>query len=93
MAPLNDAVIPSGSTILVTGVNGFVGSHVANDLLDHGYKVRGTVRDIHRHSWLMEMFNKRYGDGRFELVVVKDMAKASAFDDAVKGLFLFFVLI
>ncbi|KAF1931276.1 aldehyde reductase [Didymella exigua CBS 183.55] len=85
MALLNDAVIPSGSTILVTGVNGFVGSHIANDLLNHGYKVRGTVRDIHRHTWLIELFTERYGDGKFELVVVKDMAEASAFDNAIKG--------
>ena len=33
-----------GSKVLVTGVTGFVGSHVAQQLLIHGYQVRGTVR-------------------------------------------------
>ena len=31
--------------ILVTGVNGFVGSNVCRSLLLDGYKVRGSVRD------------------------------------------------
>eukprot|EP00826_Nyctotherus_ovalis_P045515 TRINITY_DN5048_c0_g1_i10.p1 TRINITY_DN5048_c0_g1~~TRINITY_DN5048_c0_g1_i10.p1 ORF type:complete len:342 (-),score=93.95 TRINITY_DN5048_c0_g1_i10:120-1145(-) len=31
--------------VLITGVNGFVGSHIAKLLLEGGYKVRGTVRD------------------------------------------------
>lgn len=30
--------------VLVTGVTGYVGAHVAHQLLLHGYKVRGTVR-------------------------------------------------
>ncbi|KAJ3121973.1 hypothetical protein HK098_003233 [Nowakowskiella sp. JEL0407] len=30
--------------VLVTGITGFVGSHVANQLLSAGYKVRGTLR-------------------------------------------------
>jgi len=30
--------------VLVTGVTGYVGAHVAQQLLLHGYKVRGTVR-------------------------------------------------
>jgi len=31
--------------VLVTGVNGFFGSHIAKLLLERGYLVRGTVRD------------------------------------------------
>ena len=30
--------------VLVTGVTGYVGAHVAQQLLLHGYQVRGTVR-------------------------------------------------
>lgn len=33
------------SKALVTGVTGYVGAHVAQQLLLHGYKVRGTVRN------------------------------------------------
>ena len=34
--------------MVVTGVSGFIGSHVARELLDHGYRVRGTVRSPDR---------------------------------------------
>ncbi|GGK91408.1 NAD-dependent epimerase/dehydratase family protein [Nocardia jinanensis] len=32
--------------VLVTGATGFVAGHVIVELLDHGYAVRGTVRDL-----------------------------------------------
>ena len=33
-------------TIFVTGVNGHIGNHIVRDLLEHGYKVVGSVRDL-----------------------------------------------
>ena len=36
----------SKKTVLVTGVSGYLGLHVAKALLEHGYGVRGTVRSI-----------------------------------------------
>ena len=32
--------------IFVTGVNGHVGNHIVRDLLEHGYEVKGSVRDL-----------------------------------------------
>ena len=32
--------------IFVTGVNGHIGNHIVRDLLEHGYAVRGSVRDL-----------------------------------------------
>ena len=32
--------------IFVTGVNGHIGNHIVRDLLEHGYFVRGSVRDL-----------------------------------------------
>ncbi|RDI51115.1 NAD-dependent epimerase/dehydratase family protein [Nocardia mexicana] len=32
--------------VLVTGVSGYLGGHIAADLLAHGYRVRGTVRSV-----------------------------------------------
>ena len=34
------------STVLVTGVSGYVGAHVAHQLILHGHNVRGTIRSI-----------------------------------------------
>ena len=33
-------------TIVVTGVNGHVGNNLVKELLEHGYRIRGTVRDM-----------------------------------------------
>ncbi|KAF2092128.1 aldehyde reductase [Saccharata proteae CBS 121410] len=82
---IQNPTIPKGSLILVTGANGFIGSHVADKFLEAGYKVRGTVRDPKKQSWLTGFFNSKYGDGSFSLVPVADMAAEGAFDEAVKG--------
>lgn len=81
----NNTAITPNSLVLVTGVNGFIASHVANEFLAAGYKVRGTVRDIAKAHWLNDFFEKRYGKDVFETVVVEDMAQDGAFDEAVKG--------
>ncbi|EMD67156.1 hypothetical protein GGP41_007081 [Bipolaris sorokiniana] len=85
MALLDNPAVAPGSTVLVTGANGFVGAHVADQLLHRGYKVRGTVRDAVKHQWLAKLFSQKYGAGNFELVTVKDMREPGAFDDAVSG--------
>jgi nucleoside-diphosphate-sugar epimerase len=79
--------LPKGSWILITGANGFVASHTAKQFLERGYKVRGTVRDLSKSSWLTEDIFKGYADsGDFEMVQVADLAVEHAFDDAVRGM-------
>ncbi|GKT55138.1 aldehyde reductase [Colletotrichum tofieldiae] len=58
MNSINESAIPKGSTVLVTGANGLVGSHVADQFLKFGYKVRGTVRDVNKNTWLSDVFDK-----------------------------------
>ncbi|KAF2994625.1 hypothetical protein E8E13_003690 [Curvularia kusanoi] len=77
--------IDPGSTVLVTGANGFVGAHIADQLLQKGYKVRGTVRDFSKHRWLVDLMSRKYGSDNFDLVTVKDMKIPGAFDEAVSG--------
>ncbi|KAM0541480.1 hypothetical protein ACHAPJ_013215 [Fusarium lateritium] len=79
-------IIPVGSWVLVTGATGFVASHVTRQLLERGYKVRGTVRDLTQASWLIKDHFKTYVEsGDLGLVTVPDLAVDGAFDDAVKG--------
>ncbi|KAL9095037.1 MAG: hypothetical protein Q9165_002639 [Trypethelium subeluteriae] len=78
------SIVPKDSLVLVTGVNGLIGSHVADQCLKAGFRVRGTVRDTKKAAWVKEVFSKEYGPGRFEEIVVKDMAADGAFDEAVK---------
>src|SRR3954452_25306911 len=35
----------SRTTVLVTGATGFIAGHCIEELISHGYRVRGTVRD------------------------------------------------
>lgn len=78
-----DLAIPKGSLVLVTGVTGFVASHIAREFLERGYKVRGTVRDMTKASWLLDVF-KAYGEA-LQLVVVRDLGVEHAFDNAIRG--------
>lgn len=59
--------------------------HVVDQLLQQGYKVRGTVRNTEKSSWVKDFFDKKYGPGKFELIEVPEMSTKGAFDDAVKG--------
>ena len=77
--------IEKGALVLLTGVSGFIASHTADQLLDAGYKVRGTVRSLDKAHWLYELFDGKYGKGKFEAVEVPDMMSKNAFDEAVKG--------
>ena len=40
------------TTILVTGASGFIGCHCVLDLLNHGYQVRGSVKNLGRTNAL-----------------------------------------
>lgn len=76
-----------GSTVLVTGITGYIGSHVADQLLQAGFKVRGTVRNVEKAAGLLKNWESKFGAGQVDLVVVQDISKPGAFDEAVKGYF------
>ncbi|KAF5007193.1 hypothetical protein FDECE_6455 [Fusarium decemcellulare] len=87
MSTLNikEPAVPFGSWVVVSGVTGFIGSHVADQTLAAGYKVRGTTRNLEKGAWAKEYFKNKYGSENFELVQVPDMAAEGAFDKAVGG--------
>lgn len=43
---MTQSIKQKDSKVLVTGVSGYIGAHVAQQLLLHGYHVRGSVRSI-----------------------------------------------
>ncbi|GAA5983833.1 hypothetical protein JCM5350_007564 [Sporobolomyces pararoseus] len=76
--------LPQGSLVLVTGANGFVGSHVVEQFLAHGYRVRGTTRTVSKLDSLKKRWDEKY-PGKFEVAQVSDILAEGAFHDATKG--------
>ncbi|KAG9945552.1 NAD(P)-binding protein, partial [Aureobasidium melanogenum] len=77
------AILKPGSLILITGVTGYIGSHLADQLLLRGYKVRGVVRKP--AEWLSQTFDSRYGKGNFETWFVADLTDEEALSKAMQG--------
>ncbi|EPY49824.1 flavonol reductase/cinnamoyl-CoA reductase family protein [Schizosaccharomyces cryophilus OY26] len=75
--------MPNQSLVLVTGVTGFIGSHVAVTLVNNGYRVRGAVRSMEKAEELVGL-NPELKD-KVEFVFVKDIVAPNAFKDAVQG--------
>ncbi|KAK0460571.1 D-lactaldehyde dehydrogenase [Desarmillaria tabescens] len=69
--------------VLVSGASGYIAAWIVRTLLERGYTVRGTVRSLAKGEHLKETF-KSYGN-KLEIVIVDDMSKDGAFDEAVKG--------
>ncbi len=71
-------------TVLVTGISGFIASHVAAGLLEKGYKVRGTVRNKTKGQRIVDALAEQGADtSRLELVEA-DLEKDEGWADAVK---------
>lgn len=82
---IKDRAIPIDSIVAVIGANGFIGLETCEKLLQAGYTVRGTVRDVDRHSvWMHNLLDEKW-PGKFELVAVVDFEENGAFDEAFKG--------
>lgn len=78
-------VVKKGETILITGVNGLIASHIADQLLAGGYAVRGTVRSSTKNAWMAQYFATRHPQETSTLSEVPDISISGCFDDAVKG--------
>ena len=85
MNSLDKPAIPRDSLVLVTGANGWQGLHIVDQLLEHGYRVRGTVRDAEKAVWTSDYFREKYGAGRFTTAIIPDMVPQGAFDLAARG--------
>ena len=77
----------SAETICVVGCSGFIGSHVAAELLMRGYNVHGTLRDAggEKAGWLMsDVAAAASGDNRLTLFSADAFDKDS-FKPAMEG--------
>ncbi|KAJ7439334.1 D-lactaldehyde dehydrogenase [Mycena latifolia] len=77
-------VIQPGGKVLVSGANGFIAVWVLQTLLEKGYSVRGTVRSASKAAHLDSLFKEKYAE-KWEWVIVADITKEGAFDEAVKS--------
>lgn len=75
---------PSEITVLVTGASGFIAMHCILQLLEQGYRVRGTLRTPSRETSLRKTFAKHVdADDRLEFVTT-DLTRDEGWDEAVK---------
>jgi nucleoside-diphosphate-sugar epimerase len=74
--------LSKGSLILVTGASGYIGSHVVNEALEAGYKVRGTARSQEKCESTKQNFNN---NPNYSTAIVANFQVESAFDEAMKG--------
>ena len=77
-----DRALPKGSLILVTGATGMIGSHVVNEALNAGYRVRGTSRSEERAEYTKKVFKH---NPNYSTAVVSDVSREGAWNEAVAG--------
>ena len=70
--------------VLVTGASGFVALHTIIQLLEQGYKVRGTLRTMSRENDVHETLRKHVSDEQFE-VVEADLTSDAGWEQAIHG--------
>src|SRR5437588_1166992 len=80
------AMADSGGTVLVTGGTGFLGGWCIASLLERGYDVRTTVRDLARESAVRDAAAAAgvAADGRLT-VLAADLGSDDGWGDAVAG--------
>lgn len=70
--------------ILITGINGYIATHIGLQFLRKGYTVRGTSRSIAARDHLLSGAFKGY-ESNYQHVQVPDITAKGAFDEAVRA--------
>ncbi|QBR12758.1 SDR family oxidoreductase [Sphingobacterium sp. CZ-2] len=76
----------SSKKVLLTGISGFLGSHTAIQLLEKGYEVRGTLRNLERAPAIKEVI-ARHTNKIGNLTIVKaDLRNGKIWNDLMEGI-------
>jgi nucleoside-diphosphate-sugar epimerase len=76
---------PDEAPVLVTGGSGFVASHLVDQLLDRGYAVRATVRDLSRADKVGPLRRLASGKPGILELFQADLMHPASFDEAMAG--------
>ncbi|KAF2486940.1 hypothetical protein BDY17DRAFT_321689 [Neohortaea acidophila] len=71
--------------VLLTGLNGFVGAHVLDQLLKANYRVRGTVRSLSKSTFFQLKYPQACRDQDLTFIAVPDIQASAALDEAAQG--------
>ena len=71
--------------VLLTGASGFIAKHVALQLLDAGYRVRGTVRTAEKGEKLRRTLAENGADVSQLEIVSADLMRDDGWDEAAAG--------
>ncbi len=75
----------SGSTVLVTGGSGFLGSWCVIELLRRGYAVRTTVRSLSREPQVRDAVGSEVDAGNRLTVLAADLTSDDGWPEAIEG--------
>jgi dihydroflavonol-4-reductase len=78
-------MVVSSRPILVSGASGFVAIHTIIQLLEQGYKVRGTIRSLSKESEVRETIAKFVQANERLEIVAADLEQDPGWDEAMKG--------
>ena len=73
------------NTVLITGISGFIAKQCALELLNAGYRVRGTVRSLERSKNAVEATLGRFADVSTLELAEADLEHDAGWSDAVAG--------
>lgn len=76
---------PSSTTVLVTGASGFIASHCIVQLLEKGYRVRGTLRSPGRADEIRKAVAAEVNPGDRLEFCTADLGSDAGWADAAKG--------